>query len=227
MATELSGVDGGERLMRRRYTYYRFEARINEDSGALGLVQRHRRNFDPLGAPAVAHDILEHFPDDNGTVDDEVRALGAGLWVRPPMGKTSHPDGIAVDLTDLYVQCQADIGRLSIPIKQTPIPEECVEEQLERVRVYSLQLLKGGLEDFSDARLNAWINAAVDHLRIGYRRALRRYGKVPQVFVHNTFTNIVTDAEKALKWIEEGQTVAFMVHLPSACTDFKILTGAY
>ena len=31
---------------------------------------------------AVAHDILEHFPHGDGSPADELRALGASLWIR-------------------------------------------------------------------------------------------------------------------------------------------------
>lgn len=57
-----------------------FEAAEHEEFGSFGFRTKGRADFDPL--MAVAHDVLEHFPDDDQTLGGECQALGASLWIR-------------------------------------------------------------------------------------------------------------------------------------------------
>ena len=41
---------------------------------------------DPLGGMSVAHDMLEHFHNDQGSVYEELMALGASYYVRGETG---------------------------------------------------------------------------------------------------------------------------------------------
>ena len=210
--------------MARRYRYYRFEARLNEEYGSVGLVQPGRRNFDPLGALVVPNDILEHFPDARGTIDDEMRELGASLWVSGTFGNATPAEAISSEFLDLFAKCNANQGHLSTPVGVRHLEEDWVEGQLHAMHEHGLKLLRSGhFQDVNSEELSDWILAAADHMRVGYRRALRRYAKVSQVFVQNSFANLEADAEKALRQISEGDTVVFMLHLRSACTDFKVV----
>lgn len=46
-----------------------------------------------FSAFTAAHDMVEHFPNDKGVPEDEMRALGCGLWLRQAM---AHESGSAV-----------------------------------------------------------------------------------------------------------------------------------
>lgn len=49
---------------------------------------------EPANVFTAAHDMIEHFPDDNGTIEDELRALGSSLWLRSHMlDKDAHDIG--------------------------------------------------------------------------------------------------------------------------------------
>lgn len=39
----------------------------------------------PDNAFVASHDLIEHFPDDTGTIEDEMRALGTSVWLRADM----------------------------------------------------------------------------------------------------------------------------------------------
>ena len=47
-----------------------------------GLKMVGRDHFDPLGPMAVAHDLMEHFDDDDGSPEHELMAIGASWFVR-------------------------------------------------------------------------------------------------------------------------------------------------
>jgi hypothetical protein len=67
---------------------------------------------DPAHAFTAAHDMIEHFPDDTGIIEDEVRALGAGIWLRS-FSLGSMPRIIARDI--FYTMEKYNIRALSAP----------------------------------------------------------------------------------------------------------------
>jgi len=69
-------ADNQEGATMKRYT---FEVAEHEEYGSLGFKPSWYPKGDPLGGMAVAHDILEHFPKDDGSAEGEYMALGASL----------------------------------------------------------------------------------------------------------------------------------------------------
>ena len=61
---------------------YTFKVEEHEEYGSLGFKPSWYPNGAPLGGMTAAHDILEHFPNDNGGAESEFLALGAALWIR-------------------------------------------------------------------------------------------------------------------------------------------------
>ena len=59
-----------------------FECAEHSDFGTNGWKLKGQTNADPLQGMAVAHDILEHAPNGDMGVEDEMIALGASLYVR-------------------------------------------------------------------------------------------------------------------------------------------------
>jgi len=72
---------------------YRFAVAEHAEFGGLGLVPKWYPTGDPLGGMAAAHDILEHFPNDDGSTEGELQALGAAIWVRGEGGVTFDSHG--------------------------------------------------------------------------------------------------------------------------------------
>lgn len=83
--------------------HYTFECQEHQEYGGKGWAlvssKKWKHYNEPFGGLAVAHDILEHTPQDTGTYEDEYRALGASLYVRnfedaanamSPMGFVMH-----------------------------------------------------------------------------------------------------------------------------------------
>ena len=50
--------------------------------GGRGFLMKGRGFADPSSAFVAAHDMWEHFPTDRGSLENEMRALGAGLYLR-------------------------------------------------------------------------------------------------------------------------------------------------
>ncbi len=59
-----------------------FVCEEHEEYGSLGWREKDKPHFAPFQGLAVAHDCLEHFPDDGPEIEHEMQALGAGLHVR-------------------------------------------------------------------------------------------------------------------------------------------------
>jgi hypothetical protein len=86
-----------------------FAVETHEEYGTLGLRPVDMPNADPLGGMAVPHDMLEHFPGDDGGVEAEFMALGAMLLIRGQTGflqrsgNVNPPEShIAADFILLY-----------------------------------------------------------------------------------------------------------------------------
>lgn len=64
---------------------FRFEYGINDD-GLIGWKPLWMRNADPTESEFVPHDIMEHFGEEVITLESELMALGAMLYVRAENG---------------------------------------------------------------------------------------------------------------------------------------------
>jgi len=80
----------------------------HEEFGGLGLRPVDVPHADPLGGMATAHDMLEHFPGDDGGVEAELMALGATIFVRAEPGyfhnRIGNPDpakNLAADFPEI------------------------------------------------------------------------------------------------------------------------------
>jgi len=62
---------------------YRFVSELHQDAGELGFRMIGREDFDPsLTGMGIAHDIIEHHPDDNKSLWGELEAIGSMVYTR-------------------------------------------------------------------------------------------------------------------------------------------------
>lgn len=194
-----------------------FVVEIHEAFGEKGARPIDMPGADPLGGMAVAHDVLEHFPNDDGSVAAELRALGAALYVRGASGVfyrnggvRSQEDAIAVEFPDLYRHLVYEGYELARPPRTCRVDEmeevfdECITKGFRNIRD---QEEKDTRKEFLDRSL--WLG----WLRIGYRRAERRFRRVGYHEAGAMFTKIETWADKFLKHAEEGDRFAVSVSL--------------
>jgi hypothetical protein len=157
-----------------------FVSEIWEESGLLGWRQRDRPEFWPLEGAATAHDVLEHFADEDGSPEAELRALGAILWTRGVGGWFAasggvHPEAgwhVAGDVEDVIRRAESGFRA---PPSTRPLRDADAEAQVELACSHALR----GLLEASEGDLAAWSRVAVEAargwLRVGFRRAIRRY----------------------------------------------------
>ena len=187
-----------------------FTVAMNDSYGMLGFRLRGKPHFEPLGSMAVAHDLLEHFPDDNGGPEGELEALGASLFIRGLTGayiNGSAARNLQPDVVRLFREYHpgallAPPATLGTKRVLTPDDEETeaqIDELLTRLR----------RPDEWDATLHGTDLITPDQqqamaawLRRGYRRARRRYGN--PWHVSYLFTAIENGVSKLEHHIEEG-----------------------
>ena len=185
---------------------YKFEVAMHEDFGTLGFRPSWYPQGDPLGGMAVAHDILEHFPKDNGSAEGEYMALGASLFVRGDAGyyaNGSAEENIASDLPTVW-GIQPHVRPCSLSRDS-----EIMERAREATRYWAKELQYMHENDWPSSkdreRVARWIAK-------GYMRAKRRYAKIPACYLAwDLFKPIEEGAEKALKYAEAGMVLTVAV----------------
>jgi len=175
-----------------------FECAEHQDYGTLGWRMVTQPNFDPLTDMALPHDMMEHRARDTGTVEEELQALGASLHVRNmeqfyvDMGQ-ANPDpavNIASDFPTLFNQYLA--GReLNTPPKTVPIDD--VEEVIDRVFIECANFVKwnemDALTEDQKTSIRGWV-------RLGYRRAQKRYANIDPYILCRAFAVAAAEANK-------------------------------
>lgn len=108
--------------------------------GELGLRPLAMPEADPLSGMTVAHDMLEHFPDDDGGVEAEFMALGASYWLRCESGYNEsrsrvdrdQAENIAADFPELFRHIRDEGFTLHDPGPVEPIEDEHTDDALRR-----------------------------------------------------------------------------------------------
>jgi hypothetical protein len=200
---------------------YKFTVAEHEEFGSLGFRPAWYPQGDPLGGMAVAHDILEHFPKDDGSAEGEWQALGASLYIRGNSGyyarngSASTPEqNIASDLPTVFGVLRSRDGRSFAKPCKPSRDAEVMSQAREAVSCWLRECEYMSEEDRPDAttceRVACWIAK-------GYQRAKVRYkthgaGNV----AYGLFAQIEEGADKALKHADEGMVLTVRV-------DFRAL----
>jgi hypothetical protein len=176
----------------------RFICEEHEEFGSLGLRPLAMPEADPLPGMTVAHDLLEHFPGDDGGVEAEFMALGAAYWLRHESGYvknqrsraglTDHSDRDAADdfsgdFMELYRHIAHEGFSLSDPGTEPAIECEYTEENLAAIVRKGLALTRTEIGDYCDDdsdELHTFCSTETGDrilgwLRRGYRKATERY----------------------------------------------------
>lgn len=198
---------------------YEFVAERHNEFGSMGWRLKDMPDFDPLPGMAVAHDILEHFPGGDESPADEFQALGASWFLRGEgylySGLSSGEENLAADMPDIVDHV---LQGMYMP---TPPRTHRLDSNAEDALQIALKLAKRNCGDRgADAEAKSVLRKALGWLRIGYRRAVRRY----KDNVHNArhlFTLIEAEADKYLKHAEEGDELHIGVVLANGRCDVK------
>jgi hypothetical protein len=202
-------VDSGGKIMPKTF---KFVCEENENFGMNGWRQADKPHFDPLMGLTVAHDILEHFPNGTESPADEFQALGAAYFIRGETGYMQRNGNInppakhiASDFPDIFQHIIHENMSLPYAPKTRKIDLDYVENFIAATLQEAEKLLKeefGDWDDFIERALELLPRVA-DWIRIGYRRAARRYSRWQDNAVE-IFDQISEKADKALKRAEIG-----------------------
>lgn len=153
---------------------------VNDPERGLGwMLKGAPAGFEPLDGLAVAHDTLEHFPGDTGSLADEAQAIGAALLIRVEGKYYDDMDGFGSDIADLYEKFRKRQMGLDLPVRNCgPLTDE-----LE----YTIRSLKKSTRDeirhdeqhgdvaYDPLDIAAYLERFTAWMRVGYRRARRRF----------------------------------------------------
>jgi hypothetical protein len=197
---------------------YRFVCEEHQDFGGNGWRLESQPGFDPLGGMAVAHDIIEHFPDGDESPADEFQALGASYFVRGCGGYFSikgayhSPESnIASDFPMILQHIIYQDMYLRTPPATRPLREESDEEGIQEILREARKLVRSEFSDPEDQRkCMEELKKAEGWLRIGFRRASKRYAgnlfKVVEMFL-----KIEKEADRILRHAEIGDVLEINV----------------
>jgi hypothetical protein len=194
---------------------YKFTVAEHHEYGSLGFKPSWYPAGDPLGGLAVAHDILEHFPKDDGSAEGEYQALGSALWLRgdsgyfQSRGNVNPPEvHLASDFPMIW-GIQGYVKECPL-VRDSELMETCRE--IVRLGVKNIQEESSTTPPSAIARENIarWMAK-------GYKRAQKRYKNVDAYTVsERLFRGIEESADKALGHAEQGMELVVSV-------DFKNL----
>ncbi len=158
------------------------------EHGHTGWMPEHMPNFDALGTGyGMAHDILEHFSATDDSIEGEFMAFGSMLYLR------AEPDywgNIGARYTNPAQQMSGDVASFLCnqvhrerirPATARKLDEE-MEAIIEELIAATLREADGMLEPGTEMdRMEADLTNAVQWMRIGYRKAAKRWGMEPQM----------------------------------------------
>lgn len=201
---------------------YKFKVKEHEEYGSLGFAPTWYPEGEPFQGMTVAHDIMEHFPKDEGGAEGEFMALGVAYRLRGETGymqKNGNPhstiDHISSDIPQIFFTISNTQGHTRI----RPAPKKCripskVRDDFWQVVYAGHRLLR---EEYGQGDL---LNRAdrehiVNWMAMGYQQAGKRYkGMKFYDLAWCVFDQISEQADKALKYVEEGMELTVRV-------DFK------
>lgn len=189
--------------------------------GSIGLQPLDMPHADPLGGMAVAHDILEHFPGDDGGVEAELQALGASLWVRnldeyyhqKGQFRTDPAENIAADFPELWSHVWEGFELRLTGKGRSRLDDSEADEIILRACDLGVKYIRdnggGGLPNLDyQIAMKRW-------MRVGYRRARARFRGIDRSELVWLFMEIERRAQRVIEQcgdvFHEGQTIHFAV----------------
>lgn len=168
--------------------------------------------FDPLSGMAVAHDVLEHWPNDDSTTG-ELLALGAILHVRGSdyyankgsynTAPSYHFSGKLGDLL-LKIQWGEWVSLRDFPRHHAATTDEWARKEIAQAIKLAKKYIRQEYNRQYEPPSEATWKTAQYWLTEGYNKARRRYRNVESLL--ETFIEIEEKADKALKFAESGIT---------------------
>ena len=152
----------------------------------------------------TAHDCLEHFKGDTGSIDDEFQAFGCMLLVRGEQGYFRSPfyENIGSEVYNMWHYYKAE----NVPMKLAPKKLRNLNVGiLETIREAKRIMTHEDEETYSLKEAKDFYDSWAYWMQIGYNRAKRKYKSPGRVC--SVFQMIEQQVDKILKFAEEGSEV--------------------
>lgn len=196
-----------------------FDVAKHEEYGELGLRPKWYPTGDPLSGMAAAHDILEHFPKDDGSTEGELMALGASIFIRGDGGWSSkyrRYDSVrdpAADIPQVWGYMLDRENRTTL--KPCGLSRDSFGVETGRAIVAEgMRELRHQYED-ADSQPDAETRERMARwIARGYAKAQRRYSRVigGACAVASLFMTIERECDEALKRADEGMQLSVYVN---------------
>ncbi len=185
----------------------------HEDSGTIGVRPIDMPHADPLSGMAAAHDMLEHFPSDDGGIEDEFQALGAAVYVRGIPGYFAQrarghdaAENIGSEFPELFRHWAHEGFCMRRPPRTLSLAprDEHAETMIQSAVNAGIKLIRDEVDNDADVDPGFWLQpegrrSIVGWMRRGYRRAARRYAHTRDWRVCETFRQIEAKVDKLLE----------------------------
>ena len=145
-----------------------FIVKRDDTFGNIGLIEKGAPDtFYALEGMGIAHDCLEHFKGDSGSIDDEFQAIGCMLHLRYDTSTLRDTD-ILVEMIALYRFFLDD--HPCKPAKKIINPDHvCIQYIANELEKF---LQEEGFDDFSN--LDLFVNSFIYWTNIGYKKAIKK-----------------------------------------------------
>jgi hypothetical protein len=155
-----------------------------EPNGRPGFRPRHMLNFDPsYEAFAAVHDILEHISDRDESVEAEFLAFGSMLYWRAETdywgmisARTSYPGDVMWNDVFRFVLDSEGDGGIADPGRTHRLNDE-LEDIITDIRANTIR----EAHDYTVDNMTYFtrnLDRAIGWMRKGYRKNVRRWGKL-------------------------------------------------
>lgn len=173
-----------------------FHLKENERRESLGwLMEGAPNTYEPAGGMTVAHDILEHQANDNGSIEHELMALGAMIHIREEgcywsrQGSLLKPvKHLSSGLVFLFNNYRDEFESLTRYPKKT-----CAIHRHEKLITTMFNHFRSDeyvSEVCSRTFLHSWVNRALPWVRVGYRQSVARFRSIPSWTLTSCFISI-------------------------------------
>lgn len=172
----------------------------NDFNGEDGWLLKPEFNVSMTGT-TFAHDIVEHHPKDNGSIEHELMALGAILFGRYQMGYATE-EGIARDIAYMFTNTlnfSCDISDIKYVRKLNGDDEWVKEEVLSHIMELVKEYVNEEAEYFKYTgyrkELNKYVKYAKKWVRKGFHLAKKRF-KTPET-MFDVYNKVAKSIEKS------------------------------
>lgn len=209
-----------------------FHLRENETLGQLGwLMEGAPSSYEPGGGMTTAHDILEHQPNDNGSIEHELMALGAMVHVRMEgcywsrHGSLLKPvEHLSSGLVFLFNNYRDEFESLTRYHKRTHAVVQ--HEDLFTDVLNTFRADEDVRELCSRSFLRSWTSRALPWLRVGYRKSAARFRSIPSWTLTSCFMSIEKQVDD-LTLRDEAQYCRLVVKADAAAGTAHVYLEGY